>query len=211
MDGPAAPNDLSGGPAKAKMDALGHAVALLPKGQIMLLAPKTMTVGDEQRVEARVGLNMSFDQIANSVSSALNVERGTLHISPEMIATLDGAGFKVTPLTPEKQSIGEGLATAWSWDVVANREGDRELTATLYALVAMPNSEVRQRIDSYTQDIQVAVRARTLGEWLDYLSKGAKSLNGLAVARIGIATALGISLRWRRNGRSGAKKTTPSA
>jgi hypothetical protein len=192
--------------AKAKMDALGHAVTLLPQGQIILLAPKAMTVGDEQRVEARVGLNVSFDQIAKSVSSTLNVERGTLHVSPEMIATLDGAGFKVSPITPEKQSIGEGLATAWSWNVIAEREGDRELNATLYALVSTPNSEVRQRIDSYTQDIDVAVRAKTLGEWLDYLSKEAKSLNGLVVAGVGILTALGISLRWRHKGRSGAKE-----
>ena len=92
--GPIANSDLHGALAKAKMDALGHAVTLLPQGEIILLAPRAMTVGDEQRVEARVGLNVSFDQIANNVSSTLNVERGTLHISPEMIATLDGAGFK---------------------------------------------------------------------------------------------------------------------
>jgi hypothetical protein len=205
-----AENGLSGLSAKEKMDALGHAVALLPQGQIILLAPKVMTVGDKQKLEARVGLNVSFDQIAKSISSARNVEQGTLHVSPEMIATLDGAGFKITPLTPEKQSIGQGLTTAWSWTVDAEQEGDRELTATLYALVTMPGSEVRQRIDSYAQNIHVAVRARTFGEWLEYLSKQAKSLNGLVVAGVGIATAFGISLHWRRKGQSVSKEDAPS-
>jgi len=106
---------LAGARAKEKIAALGQAISTLPEGNFILLAPKEMAVDEEQKVEARVGLIVSFDQIADTVSSTLNAARGTLHISSEMIATLDGAGFKIDPLTPEKQAIAEGLPTVWSW------------------------------------------------------------------------------------------------
>ena len=80
----------------------------------------------------------------------------------------------------------------WKWQIEAEKEGAQELEATLYAV--LPN---RQRIDSYTQKINVSVKERTWGEWLKSAREGVDAVNAIAIGLGGIATAvlgwLGIS------------------
>jgi len=92
-----------------------------------------------------------------TVPTVFKVE-GTLHLSSEMFATLEGPGFEIKAITPEQQPIAEGFPTVWSWNVEAKESGEQELQATLYAIVG--EKAARMRIASYTQKISVSVRER---------------------------------------------------
>ena len=75
------------------------------------------------------------------------------------------------------------------------------------------SATARQRIDSYTQTINVLVKAQTWGEWLRSVSEEINAVKAIAIALGGIATAalgwLGISAS--RRSRSPTKPRKPRA
>ncbi|WP_298962492.1 hypothetical protein [uncultured Methylobacterium sp.] len=187
-----APSDFK---SKAEMQifALGSTVRSLPIGKILLAAPDKMKIGDQSKVDASVTTEKSSFNPSEYDQKGRKVIEGKLRISPEMVASLSGPGFKINPITPERQNIGDGLVTVWSWNIEANSDGEQVLEATLYALVPASDKETRQRIDSYRHNIQVSVRPLTWIEWFESLENQIKSANGLIVA---ISTLMAAVLGW---------------
>ncbi len=188
------------------MEARRDTLEALPKGNIVLHAPNAMRVGERRNVEANVGINVPMEILRKPPRSQDQAIEGSLRISAEMAATLDGPGFKIDAVTPEKQTIAEGFPTVWSWDVEAKEDGEQELEATLYAILG----DDRQRIDSYHQTITVSVREPTWGEWLESLSHeidAVKAILGtLAAAVVAVRGWFGISLT-RQKGTVAAAKS----
>lgn len=120
------------------------------------------------------------------------VER-TLHVSSEMEATLNGAGFKIEAVTPARQAIAEGFPTVWSWNVEAQEEGEQQLEATLYASVPDGATSSRLRVESYVQKITESVRPQTWGEWLESLSHEIDAAKAIIAALVGAAT---VAFSW---------------
>jgi hypothetical protein len=173
----------------AVMTARGAVLEALPKGNIVLHAPDAMTVGEKRTVEANVGVNVPIEILRRQLTSRDHTIEGSLRVSSEMIAILNGPGFKIDAVTPEKQPIAEGFATVWSWNVEAKQDGEQELEATLYAIVG----DDRQRVDSYVQKITVSVRAQTWGEWLQSIGHEVDAIKAILAALVGAAT---IALSW---------------
>ena len=188
--------------ATEKMAALRKAIEALPKGNIVLHAPTKMTVGDQREVKASVGIDVPMATLRKQLGPSDQQVEGSLYLSPEMAATLHGPGFTIEPTTPEQQSIAEGFPTIWSWNVTAKQEGEEELEATLYVLVFDGNKTTRLRVESYTQPINVSVRAQTWGEWLDSVSHELGAVKTIAVTIGGIVTVVlgwfGIRTRPRK-------------
>jgi hypothetical protein len=186
-----------------KMSKLREELEALPKGNIFLHAPKVMKVDEKRKVEANVGINVPMEILRKQAPSGDQTFEGSPRVSAEMIATLNGPGFKIEAITPEQQTIAEGFPTVWSWNIEAKEHGDQELEATLYALVPSGGDKAaRQRVDSYTQKISVTVREQTWGEWVEAFSHEIDAAKAIAVTIGGIATAalgwLGISLNRRK-------------
>lgn len=177
-------------PPERRMESLGQAMKNLPKGNIVLHAPDSMKVGDKKKVEANVGFNISPEQLRKQLPEGGQAFEGTLRISPEMVATLNGPGFKISAITPEQQAIAKDFSTIWSWNVEALDDGDQILEATLYVLVDASGSSKRQRIDSYTQKISVSVRDKTWSEWLSGLGKKLDPFKEILAAIGTIVTAV---------------------
>jgi hypothetical protein len=200
------------GSALTTMQARGREVQQLPQGKIYLNAPKEMKVGDRRSVDARVGLHV-LDDTLNSHSRVDDQSLpGSLKVSPEMVATLKGAGFLITPTSPEQQTVAEGIATAWSWEIEAKQDGLQELEATLYVLLpGSPPTSARQRIDSFTQKINVSVKPQTWSEWLKSAGEEIGALKAILLSLGAIAAAilswLGISRKRQRR----APRTSPRA
>jgi hypothetical protein len=188
--------------ATEKMAALRKAIEALPKGNIVLHAPTKVTVGDQREVKASVGIDVPMATLRKQLGPSDQQVEGSLYLSPEMAATLHGPGFTIEPTTPEQQSIAEGFPTIWSWNVTAKQEGEEELEATLYVLVFDGNKTTRLRVESYTQTINVSVRAQTWGEWLDSVSHELGAVKTIAVTIGGIVTVVigwfGIRTRPRK-------------
>ena len=91
-----------------------------------------MKVNEVRSVEARVGINVAMEILKQQIlAGEKQTVVGSLRISSSMIATLSGAGFKITATTPEQQTVAEGFPTVWEWNTEAIQEGDQKLTATL--------------------------------------------------------------------------------
>jgi hypothetical protein len=196
----------------AKMQVVGQALRQLPLGKIYLEAPMNMRVGDKQSVAARVGIGVSADVLRGTARVGQQTTSGALRVSHQMIATLTGPGFAITPTTPEEQTIAEGFPTVWEWMIEAKQQGNQELEATLYALVPDPVSQTaRQRIDSYSRTINVAVRELTWGEWLKSIRDEIDAVKAIVISLGAIATAvagwLGILATRRRRRPGNAART----
>ena len=156
----------------------------LPKGNIVLDGPSTMKVSETRAVHANVGVNVPIEKLRQGVRKGDQAVEEKLAVPSEMIAVLSGPGFKVTATTPEQQSVAEGFATVWSWDVEAKSAGDQELEATLYV---MP---LRQRIASYKQKISVSVMELTWSEWLKSFRDEIDAIKGIVLTLSGAVTGV---------------------
>jgi hypothetical protein len=190
-----------------RIRAVGRELQSLPLGKVYYFAPNEMKVSEKRNVTARVGINVSDDVLRAGNRPGDQSGGGVLRVSHEMIATLSGPGFAITPITAEKQTVAEGFPTVWEWEIEAKMAGSQELEATLYALVPVGASATdRQRIDSYTQKINVSVKPRTWSEWLTSAREGIDTAKAIVIALASMASFalgwLGISLK---------RRTRPSA
>lgn len=191
-------------PEKASENQLGRIRARaqeireLPTGTIILDAPKLMRMSEARSVEARVGVNVPIELLRQHATDDVQRVESLLRTSSEMVAVLYGPGFKITPTTPEQQTVAEGFPTVWNWNVEPLQSGDQELTATLYALVPDGDKLSRQRIESYTRVISVNVKEQTWPEWLKTVSEGIGAVSGIITAGASIS---GLALGWVLRGR----------
>src|SRR5262245_50027841 len=190
----------AGSIAESELSKIGQfrrALEQLPKGKIVLDAPKAMKVGDTRAVYANVGVNVPIELLRGHSRPTDQSHEALLSVSSVMAATLTGPGFAITPTTPEQQGVAEGFPTVWSWNVEAKHEGEQELEATLYVL--MPT---RQRIDSYTHKIGVSVKAQSWGEWLKSSKEEVEAVHVIAItfgsALMAVLGWLGLSYSRRR-------------
>jgi hypothetical protein len=199
----------SAGPSNEQSKIEEHRKALeqLPKGDIVLNGPSAMKVGETRTVYANVGVKVPIEKLRESIRPGDQKVEGVLAVSSEMVAMLNGSGFKITGRTPEQQSVAEGFPAVWGWDVEAKETGDQELEATLYAVVG----SARQRIASYTHKISVSVKPQTWGEWVKSFQDEIDVVKGLVATLSAAVTAvmgwLVLYIDRRRRKGSGA---TPS-
>ena len=180
-----------------KMEQARQVLEQLPKGKIVLDAPKAMKVGDTRAVYANVGINVPIELLQKHSRPTDQSHQAALSVSSEMVATLTGPAFAITPTTPEQQGVAEGYPTVWSWNVEAKQEGEQELEATLYVL--LPN---RQRIDSDTHKIGVSVKPQSWTEWLKSSKEEVEAVHVIAItlgsAVMAVLGWLGLSYGRRR-------------
>ena len=172
----------------------GELLARLPLGKIFLISPKEMTVGQTEVVSARVGINISDEILRGAVTHDQQTSLGSLRVSSEMEAELDGTAFDISPITKSVQSIAEGdFPTVWKWQVTAEEEGAQTLEATLYALLPEGDTTARQRIDSYAEEIAVKVEPAS---WTELLAANAWAITGLSL--LALASVAIFSIRHRK-------------
>jgi hypothetical protein len=165
----------------------------LPVGQVVLFAPATMTAGETRQVDANVGINVPMEKLQKTLRSGDQKLDGVSHLSAKMAAILGGPGFEIRLLSPEEQLVAAGFPTSWSWSVKAQEHGEQELTVTLYALLDRVESKggiARQRVDSYSQKINVDVRAQTWGEWFEAFGKQFDTAKTIVVSLFGLTTVV---------------------
>src|SRR5271170_2060406 len=180
---------LAPSPYVEKMNSLGAQIRNLPKGKIFLDAPAAMMVGEAREVEARVGLDAPLEALKGRAPAGAQSVSGVLAVSNTMSAELTGASFEIVAESPKLQSVAAGYPTVWRWKVKATEDGDRELEATLRALVTNGDPH-GQFIDSFKASVKVSVRPLTWTESLKSLSEDVSAAQAIAVALVAIATAV---------------------
>ena len=196
-------------PVLEKMSSLGAQLRDLPKGKIFLDAPAAMMLGESREVEARVGLDTPLDALKVRATAGAQTVSGLLAVSNAMSAELTGAGFEIVPESPKVQSVANGFPTVWRWKVKATEEGDRELAATLRALVTNGDPD-GQFIDSFRAYVKISVRPLSWTESLKVLSEDVSAAQAISLAGVAMVTAILGWLGISRVARGGASPGAPA-
>ncbi|MGI8565084.1 MAG: hypothetical protein ACR2LZ_01230, partial [Pyrinomonadaceae bacterium] len=83
-----------------------------------------------------------------------------IQFSNVMEASLTGAGFEVTKVTPERQPISNVSETVWKWDVRAMMPGRQRLNLTMNAILSVDGSEQVRTIRTFKKEVVIEVSWR---------------------------------------------------
>jgi hypothetical protein len=180
---------------KHKIVVIGEVLKKLPDGKIVIDAPKRMKVDDTRTVYANVGVNVPFEHLRKHLRPEDQSLEGALKVSNEMYATLTGEAFGIARNSPETQGVAEGFPTIWSWNVKAEKEGEQQLEATLYAIIpdASGGKTTIQYIDSYRQTIGISVKKQS---WTDWLKSSKEALDNVKALVLTVGGAVTVVLGW---------------
>lgn len=131
----------------------------LAQGPALFTAPDQMTVGQTERVVARIARTGDDHDFLLGLPPGVVREWMQAHITPTMKASLTGADFDVKPETSEEQTVGGGRYTEWAWQVTPQISGDKALTLRITAVVAVAGFEKPRDVRLTTKHIRVHVNA----------------------------------------------------
>ncbi|MBV8546907.1 MAG: hypothetical protein JO088_19375 [Acidobacteria bacterium] len=104
----------------------------LNPGELLISGPHEMRVATPEPFILRIASKGQSDGIGSGLPSGGQTSMSELHVTPTMRAELTGTGFTILKTSDERQIIGGGSFTEWSWQVTPTESGNRELVATVY-------------------------------------------------------------------------------
>ena len=131
--------------------------------------PKEMRQGKSYRIELRVNEKNNEDLILNLGDKPLV---SNIKICENMVADLNGSGFKIVSKDSTRQTRNPFGVTTWRWDITPLKYGNAEIEINLYCLVVdeYGNRDVPPvKINTYTEKINIKVNVKSL--LLDLLKK----------------------------------------
>jgi beta-lactam-binding protein with PASTA domain len=155
-------------PPTASIDEL---LARLGRANIAFNAPKQLQLHEIAVIQLLLSVREPIEALQRDLQGPGERIGAEVRISTEMEAHLSGTGFKVEPITPERQAISEKERTEWSWQVEPTRTGVMHLQLTLSANLDVAGRSVPRTIRTFEQriDVEVTWRERTLafigGNW----------------------------------------------
>lgn len=149
-------------------------------GNIAYNTPSEMNVEESAIVELKLGLDTSIEDLKKSIEAAGNRAGARIRVSEVMEATLRGADFHITSVTPEQQAISSSDISEWRWAVKPKSVGTYELHLTISAFVTVNGKLLPTAVKVFSRKIAVTV---TMDQQLrDFLSKNWQWLWGIALA-----------------------------
>jgi hypothetical protein len=147
--------------AAADFAAEATQVGELVTGSAAVAAPASGKVGTPFSVYLRV----SPDKLQSLLRSlkADHPEDTTLKgkegvkLAPEMIASVTGFDFDVSPPGDQTQAVSSTDATTWSWEINPTRAGVIKLNFALYGTLYVNGKPLPRKLYDYQQAVQVAI------------------------------------------------------
>ncbi len=131
---------------------------LVPKldwGNVTFLPPASMRAKMEQAVPVRYRRNASPDALRQHLAEEIGVQAADVAIPNEMLARLEGSGFEIKPITPERQPVSSGAEREWKWSVRAVEPGPRNLHLMMSAVVSVGGNVFYCDVKTFERGIQV--------------------------------------------------------
>jgi hypothetical protein len=129
-------------------------------GNIAFNVPDAMSFEDVRSIELVLSPSKSIEDVAGIVQEPGRVETARVQFSKVMEASLTGAGFEVTKVTPERQPISNVSETVWKWDIKASKPGRQRLNLTMNAILSVDGSEQVRTIRTFKKEIVIEVSWR---------------------------------------------------
>jgi hypothetical protein len=171
-------------------------VGSLEKANIAFNVPEKLNLKETAQIELLLSMRESAETLRNSIEAEGAREGATIKVSKRMEASLTGADFQITEITPKEQAVGSIETVNWKWDVKPTSLGQHPLHLTLTALVSVDGTTTRRAIRTFDKTIKVNVTAT---QWAgDFVAKNWQWL----WAAIVLPLAGGVWKQWKPKGKS---------
>jgi hypothetical protein len=123
---------ISGTPEEQLNIEIDQRFQKLNPGELLISGLHEMRVAAPEPFILRIASKGQSDGMDSDLPSGGQTSTSELHVTPTMRAELTGTGFTILRTSDERQIIGGGSFTEWSWHVTPTESGNRELVATVY-------------------------------------------------------------------------------
>ncbi|MBS1560963.1 MAG: hypothetical protein JSS89_05115 [Bacteroidetes bacterium] len=150
------------------------------RASIAFNAPDEIQLDDVQRVQLRLSVRKTVEELKQEIVESGSVESAAVNIGNVVTAKLSGDGFEITELTPAEQGILEADDTEWRWQVTPTEPGEHFLNVSLSTKLNVDGKEITRSIKTYEHQIRVNV---TVGQMVaGFVSKNWQWLWAVVVA-----------------------------
>lgn len=139
------------------MSEVDRKLAALPLGNIAFNTPETVPLGDTATIELLVSMKEAEEQLRQHIHGIGGVETARIQLSDQMEAKVTGLGFRIEPITPERQAVSHTQETKWRWQIEPTKSDTLELNLTLSALIKIDGEPSARAIRTFEKTIVVKV------------------------------------------------------
>jgi hypothetical protein len=163
---PPPPPEKNGGTA-----SVDRILARLELANVAFNAPTRLHLNEVSTIQLLLSTRESIEDLQGALTSAGERGGARARISNQMEAHLSGAGFRVEPITPERQAVSSSERTEWRWQIEPTRPGRLSLNLTLSADIRVEGQTVPRMIQTFERTIEVEVtwpertKAFVAGNW----------------------------------------------
>ena len=129
----------------------------LPLGNIAFNTPETIPLGDAATIELLVSMKEAEEELRQQVHGIGGIETAHVQLSDQMEAKVAGLGFRIEPITPERQAVSHTQETRWRWQIEPTKSDTLELNLTLSALIKIDGESSARAIRTFEKTIVVKV------------------------------------------------------
>jgi len=133
-------------------------LAQLKLGNVAFNTPSTINIRETVSIHVALSPDASAAVLEDRVDGPGGKVSQALQVSNNMEARLSGEGFRIVPVTSERQAVSSGI-TEWIWDVTPLAAGRHTLTLTIDALINVNGETVPRTLRTFRKPIQVEVTA----------------------------------------------------
>ena len=130
----------------------------LKLGNVAFNAPTTINIEDTVSIHVALSPSETAAALEARVEGPGEKVSLPLQVSNNMEARLSGEGFRIVPVTSERQAVSSGV-TEWIWDVTPLNAGRHTLTLTIDALIDVNGETVPRTLRTVRKPIDVEVTA----------------------------------------------------
>jgi parallel beta-helix repeat protein len=110
-------------------------------GNIAFEPEREMIVGEVYRIEVRLSINETVQDLIAGLSSQGEVKVESIPVSTFMKVRLTGPKFDISPITDERQLVAKSGYREWLWDVTPTEPGMHDLTLSAFAEIILPGQQ----------------------------------------------------------------------
>ena len=140
------------------MSEVDRKLDALPLGNIAFNTPESIPLGHTATIELLASLKEAEAELRQSVHAVGAVESAhDIKFSNQMEAKVTGIGFRIEPITPERQAVSRTQETNWRWQIEPTKSDALELNLTLSALIKIDGESSARTIRTFEKTILVNV------------------------------------------------------
>lgn len=133
-------------------------MAQMTLGTVAFNTPATINIQETVSIHVALSPTESAAALEERVEGPGQKVSAALQVANNMEARLTGEGFKIVPVTSERQAVSSGV-TEWIWDVTPLTAGKHQLSLTIDALINVNGETVPKTLRTFRKPIEVEVTA----------------------------------------------------